>query len=69
MDEILKGARAMKGLQPGAKDQKDGKAMIEALEEELRRTRESYEKLAEVHRKTWKGVVELVLDGETAGTE
>jgi hypothetical protein len=39
-----------------------GKQKTEALEQELAGLYESYERLAEVHRKTWQGMVGMVLE-------
>lgn len=59
MEEILRGAREMKVLKPALA----GKQRTEALESELAALYESYERLADVHRKTWTGMVGMVLEG------
>jgi hypothetical protein len=60
MEEILRGAREMKVL----KSALAGNDRIAALESELAGLYESYERLAEVHRKTWDGMVGMVLEDE-----
>jgi len=60
MEEILRGAREMKVLRSALA----GKDRIAALEGELAGLYESYERLAEVHRKTWDGMVGMVLEDE-----
>ncbi|KAI5854050.1 WD40-repeat-containing domain protein [Tricharina praecox] len=60
MEQILHGAREMKALKPALA----GDDKIAALESELAGLYESYERLAEVHRKTWNGMVGMVLKDE-----
>lgn len=57
MAEIMRGAQEMKAFKPALA----GKQRTEALESELAALYESYERLAEVHRKTWTGMVGMVL--------
>ena len=60
MEEILRGAREIGVLKPTlARNDR-----IAALESELAGLYESYERLAEVHRKTWSGMVGMVLEDE-----
>jgi hypothetical protein len=58
--EIISGAQEMKALKPALQ----GKQRTEQLEQELAGLYESYERLAEVHRKTWSEMVGIVLEGE-----
>ena len=60
MEEILRGAREIGVLKPTlARNDR-----IAALESELAGLYESYERLADVHRKTWSGMVGMVLEDE-----
>jgi hypothetical protein len=60
MEMILRGAEEMKAFKPALA----GKQKVEALENELASLYESYERLAEVHRKTWTGMVDLALKND-----
>jgi hypothetical protein len=53
MQEIMKGAQQMKAYKPALA----GRQKVEALENELAGLYESYERLAEVHKKTWSRMV------------
>ncbi|KAF8537620.1 WD40-repeat-containing domain protein [Trichophaea hybrida] len=63
MEVILQGAQEMKAFKPALA----GKQKVEALESELASLYESYERLAEVHKKTWAGMVDLALKNGEMG--
>ena len=63
MQEIMKGAQQMKAYKPALA----GRQKAEALENELAGLYESYERLAEVHKKTWSRMVGMALEDEENG--